>query len=141
MGASIAARIGASGYRTELEAGEHTLIADEPESVGGTNEGPGPYSYLAAALGSCTTMTLRMYADRKQWPLDGVVVKVSHDRIHAKDCEACETQEGRVDRLERVITLEGDLDEDQRKRLLEIATKCPVHRTLESEISIVTSEG
>jgi len=141
MGASVTARIAAEGFRTELISGTHELIADEPESMGGGNEGPGPYEYLAAALGSCTAMTLRMYADRKGWALEGVEVTVSHGKIHAEDCKGCETKEGRVDRFERTIAMRGDLDAEQRERLLEIADKCPVHKTLENEIAIVTAEG
>ena len=121
------------GLRTEMEAGGHTVIADEPESLGGTDAGPTPYDYLLAALGGCTAMTLRMYADRKGWPLESVTVRLSQDRIHAKDCEECETEEGRIDRIEREIELEGALEEEQRRRLLEIADKCPVHRTMQTE--------
>jgi uncharacterized OsmC-like protein len=109
------------------------LVADEPTSVGGADAGPTPYDYLLAALGGCTAMTLRMYADRKDWPLESVTVRLSQDRIHATDCEECETEEGRIDRLEREIELEGPLDEKQRQRLLEIADMCPVHRTMQTE--------
>jgi uncharacterized OsmC-like protein len=119
--------------RTETEAGGHELVADEPTNLGGTDAGPTPYDYLLAALGSCTTMTLRMYADRKGWPLESVTVRLSQDRVHATDCEECETEEGRIDRIEREIELEGPLDEEQRLRLLEIADKCPVHRTMQTE--------
>jgi uncharacterized OsmC-like protein len=119
--------------RTETEADGHELVADEPTSLGGTGAGPTPYDYLLAALGSCTTMTLRMYADRKGWPLESVTVRLSQDRIHAADCEECETEEGRIDRIEREIELEGPLDEKQRRRLLEIADMCPVHRTMQTE--------
>jgi len=121
------------GLRTEMEAGGHELVADEPTSFGGTDDGPTPYDYLLAALGSCTTMTLRMYADRKGWPLESVTVRLSQDRVHATDCEECETEEGRIDRIEREIELEGPLDEKQRQRLLEIADMCPVHRTMQTE--------
>ena len=127
---------GASGYRSEILANGHPLVADEPDSVGGTNAGPGPYELLLAGLGACTGMTLRMYADRKKWPLKGVTVGLSHRRIHAADCRDCETGEGKVDEIERVITVEGALDEEQRQRLLEIADRCPVHRTLESETRV-----
>ena len=119
--------------RTETEAGGHALVADEPTSLGGTGAGPTPYDYMLAALGSCTTMTLRMYADRKGWPLESVTVRLLQDRIHAKDCEECETDEGRIDRIEREIELEGPLDEEQRRKLLEIADMCPVHRTMQTE--------
>ena len=122
--------------RTEVEAGGHAVIADEPESLGGTDAGPTPYDYLLGALGGCTAMTLRMYADRKGWPLESVTVRLSQQRIHAKDCGECETEEGRIDRIEREIELEGPLDEKQRQRLLEIADMCPVHRTLTTEVLI-----
>ena len=131
----VVARMG-EGLRTEIEAGGHTLVADEPESLGGTDAGPTPYDYLLAALGGCTAMTLRLYADRKGWPLESVTVRLSQERIHAKDCGECEAEEGRIDRIEREIELEGPLDEKQRQRLLEIADMCPVHRTLKTEVLI-----
>jgi uncharacterized OsmC-like protein len=124
------------GLCTEIEAGGHVMIADEPESLGGTDAGPTPYDCLLAALGGCTAITLRMYADRKGWPLESVTVRLSQDRIHARDCEECETEEGRIDRIEREIELEGPLDETQRRRLLEIADMCPVHRTLTTEVLV-----
>lgn len=127
------------GLRTEVSAGGHALVADEPESLGGTDEGPNPYDYLLAALGGCTAMTLRMYADRKGWPLESVTVRLSQDRIHAKDCEECETEEGRIDRIRREIELGGPLEEKQRRRLLEIADMCPVHRTLKAEVLVENS--
>ncbi|PSQ95143.1 MAG: osmotically inducible protein C [Bacteroidetes bacterium SW_9_63_38] len=126
-------------YRTEIAAGRHPLVADEPEEVGGTDAGPTPYDYLLAALGSCTGMTLRMYADRKDWPLDGATVRLSHETVHAQDCDHCDTSEGKVDRIVRDIELTGDLSTEQRERLLEIANKCPVHRTLHSEIDVQSS--
>jgi putative redox protein len=116
----------------------HTLHADEPTEQGGTDTGPNPYDLLCAALGACTAMTLRLYADQKKWPLQRVIVQLHHAKIHAADCADCETKEGRIDRIERHITLEGPLDPAQRARLLDIANKCPVHRTLHAEISIVT---
>lgn len=125
------------GYlKQEISAGKHKLIADEPLEAGGSDEGPGPYDLLLAALGACTAMTLQMYARRKQWPLDGVEVSLTHNRIHAKDCEECNSKEGKITRIERFISLTGDLTEEQKTRLLEIAQQCPVHKTLTSEVSI-----
>jgi uncharacterized OsmC-like protein/alpha/beta superfamily hydrolase len=125
-------------FQQEVIVGKHRFLADEPESVGGMDSGPGPYDLLLAGLGACTSMTLRLYADRKQLPLQQAIVRLKHNKIHAADCAHCETKEGMVDHIERVITLDGDLDAEQRARLLEIADKCPVHRTLESEIDIHT---
>lgn len=124
------------GFRTEVVSNGFPLVADEPESVGGTNTGPTPYDYLLTALGTCTGMTLRMYADRKQWPLEAVTVELTHRRIHAKDCEQCETDEGTVDEIGKVLALEGDLDAEQQQRLLEIADRCPVHKTIQGEVVI-----
>jgi putative redox protein len=126
-------------YRTTIQAGPHSLVSDEPEDVGGDDAGPTPYDLLLSALGSCTGMTLRMYADRKEWPLNETIVRLSHGKIHAADCEKCDTDEGKVDRIEREIEVRGDLSEDQRARLLEIANKCPVHRTLHNEVSVRSS--
>jgi putative redox protein len=126
----------AAGFAQEITVGPHRLSGDEPTAVGGTDTGPNPYDLLLAALGSCTSMTVAMYAQRKQWPLRAVTVRLRHSKIHAADCESCETKEGRLDRIEREIELQGPLDEEQRARLLEIANKCPVHRTLTSEIDI-----
>ena len=136
--ATVRVHTGASGYRSTIRSRGFDLLADEPASAGGTEAGPTPYDFLSMALGTCTGMTLRMYADRKKWPLEGVTVDVSHDRIHASDCEDCEGTEGRLDRLSRSITLEGTLDDEQKARLLEIADRCPVHRTLHSEIVVET---
>lgn len=127
-----------TGLRTDIMANGYTLVADEPVSMGGTGAGPTPYDYLVAALGACTAITVRMYADRKRWPLESVTVRLDHQRIHAKDCEECETKEGRIDRIEREIELAGPLEKEQRRRLLEIANRCPVHRTLESEVVVET---
>lgn len=132
----VVVRGGATGFTQEVRAGGHTLAADEPIEAGGADTGPSPYDFLLASLGACTSMTLRMYADRKQWPLQGVTVTLSHDKIHAEDCAECETRVGRIDRIERRIALDGPLDDAQRQRLLEIANMCPVHRTLKSEIAI-----
>jgi putative redox protein len=130
----------AGRFQQEIKAGRHRLLADEPIEAGGLDSGLGPYDLVLAGLGACTSMTLRLYAERKALPLDRVTVRLAHSRIHAADCENCETKEGMLDRIDRGITLAGNLDEDQRKRLLEIADKCPVHRTLTSEIDIRTVE-
>ena len=123
--------------RQQIDAGPHTFFADEPPDAGGDDSGPDPYELLLAALGACTSMTLMMYAQRKGWPLEHVTVDLSHDRIHAEDCVGCgEGREGKIDRLTRTIRVEGPLDEEQKQRLHEIADKCPVHRTLTSEIRI-----
>ncbi len=130
----ITARIGQIPYRTDILADGVHLVADEPEPAGGGGLGPTPYDLLAAALGACTCMTLRMYADRKKWPVDSVAVKLHHKKIHADECQACETKDGHLDKIELEIDVKGDLDEDQRQRMLQIANKCPVHRTLHSEV-------
>jgi len=127
-----------SGLQQDIRIGRHTLVSDEPQAFGGADLGPSPYELLAAAVGSCTSMTLRMYARAKGWPLHRVITTIRHDKVHARDCADCETREGRIDRLEREIELEGPLDDAQRKRLLEIAERCPVHRTLSSEVKLVT---
>ncbi len=127
-------------FQQEIIAGTHRLLADEPVNVGGLDSGPGPYDLLLAALGACTAMTLRLYADRKKLPLTRTQVWLRHSRIYATDCAECETKEGMLDRIERVITLEGALDAGQRAQLIAIANKCPVHRTLKSEIDIRTVE-
>jgi len=130
----------AGRFQQEIKAGRHRLLADEPIVAGGLDSGLSPYDLVLAGLGACTSMTLRLYAERKALPLDRVTVRLAHSRIHAADCENCETKEGMLDRIDRVIALAGELDEDQRRRLLEIADKCPVHRTLTSEIDIRTVE-
>src|SRR5207237_3752753 len=126
------------GRGQPTRVGGHQLGSDEPVAFGGADTGPSPYELLAAAVGACTSMTLRMYARAKGWPLQRVITTIRHDKIHARDCADCETKEGRIDRLEREIELEGPLDDPQRKRLLEIAERCPVHRTLSSEVRLVT---
>lgn len=136
---NVVVSIGESGFRTEVLAGGHTLIADEPESLGGTNLGPTPYDYLIAALGSCTAMTVRMYADREKWPLDGVTVTLRHSRVHEKDCEDCEKQDVGIDQVERSVELTGSLTEEQRLRLLRVADRCPVGQSLARGIRIVPS--
>jgi len=135
---NVVVRGRAGGLRQDIEAGRHHLVSDEPVSLGGMDDGPTPYDLLTAALGSCTAMTLQIYAQRKGWPLEAIEVRLSHAKIHARDCADCETKEGRIDRIEREIVLQGPLDAAQRARLLEIADRCPVHRTLTSEIEIST---
>jgi uncharacterized OsmC-like protein/alpha/beta superfamily hydrolase len=127
-----------SKFAQDIGVGKHHLRADEPSSAGGTDSGPSPYDLLLAGLGACTSMTIRMYADLKQIPLENVTVRLKHDKVHAQDCAECETREGKIDRIDREIELAGKLDEAQRAKLLEIANKCPVHRTLHSEIWIPT---
>jgi putative redox protein len=132
------AEAGEGRFAQLVQAGRHRLRADEPVAVGGDDSGPGPYDLLLAALGACTSMTVRMYAEQKKWPLWRVSVDLKHDKVHAADCAECETREGKLDRIERVLTLEGELDDAQRQRLLEIANKCPVHRTLHGEVWVPT---
>ncbi len=126
-------------YVNTLSDGRHTLTADEPAEVGGEDAGPGPYELLLMSLGACTSITLRMYADLKKLPLERVRVRLSHRKIHAQDCVECETKEGKLDEITREIALEGALTPEQRQRMLEIADRCPVHRTLTSEIRILSS--
>jgi putative redox protein len=125
------------GLRQRVEAGRHVLTVDEPVSAGGGDAGPDPYALLLAALGACTSMTLRLYADRKRWPLEGVAVELSHSRVHADDCAGCERPDALIDRIERRIILSGPLDAEQTARLGEIARKCPVHKTLAAGVSVV----
>ena len=132
----VIVRTGPSGYATDIKAGGHSLTADEPVAAGGTNLGPTPYDFLVAGLGACTAITLRMYADRKGWPLEGIEVGLDHQKIHADNCRDCETKSGYLDTIKREIKLEGPLDDQQQKRLLQIADRCPVHRTLHGEIRI-----
>jgi len=138
--AVVVQETGNGTFQQAIAVGPHRLIADEPVSVGGRDSGPGPYDYLLAGLGACTGMTLRMYAGRKQWPLEKVQVELSHSKIHASDCETCDTKTGKIDEIRREITLYGNLTPDQRQKLLEIADKCPVHQTLHSEVRILTAE-
>jgi putative redox protein len=135
---TVVVRGSAAGFAQEISIGPHRLLGDEPSSAGGTDTGPDPYGYLLAALGSCTSITVALYARRKQWPLEAVSVELRHSKVHASDCESCDTKEGWLDRIERDVTLEGPLSAEQRARLLEIANRCPVHRTLTSEIDIRT---
>ncbi len=137
-GLIVVSENGRGPYGQHITAGRHVLNADEPAPIG-HDTGPSPYDLLLAGLGACTSMTLRMYATRKQWPLKSVTVSLRHSRIHADDCAECVTQSGQIDRVDRSIHLTGDLDDDQRRRLLEIADRCPVHRTLHSEVEVRTS--
>jgi len=129
---------GSGTYTQQITLGHHELVADEPRPIG-DDAGPTPYDLLLAALGSCTSMTVRMYADRKGWPLEGIRVTLRHSRIHAEDCATCETTTGWIDHIDRGIELTGALDDSQRERLLQIADHCPVHQTLTSEVDIATS--
>ena len=138
MPRSVVVKSGPSRYGQNISVGPHGLQVDEPRDVGGNDEGPNPYELLLAALGACTSMTVRMYAERKQWPLQGVEVRLAHSRIHAEDCAECDTKQGMLDRIEAEITFIGDLSDEQRHRLMEIANICPVHRTLVSEVQIRT---
>ena len=134
--ADVVVRGNAAGFLQEVDSGKHRLRADEPVSAGGSDAGPDPYDYLLAALGVCTSVTVGLYARRKQWPLENIIVSLRYSRIHAKDCEECETKEGMLDRIDTKIELTGSLTAEQQAKLMEIAAKCPVHRTLKSEINI-----
>jgi putative redox protein len=134
----VVIRGSAHGFAQEITAGAHRLVADEPIRAGGTDTGPGPYELLLAALGACTSMTVALYARRKQWPLEAVTVTLRHAKVYAADCENCEQKDALLDRIERELELEGALTEEQRTRLVEIASKCPVHRTITSQIDVQT---
>lgn len=134
----VVAETRANKFQQQITVGPHRLIADEPVAAGGEDTGPGPYDLLLSALGACTAMTMRLYADRKALPMERVSVTLNHKKIYAKDCEECETKDGMLDQIERKISITGQLDAEQRAKLMEIADKCPVHRTLTSEIRIVT---
>jgi putative redox protein len=134
----VMVRGAADGFAQEVVAGSHHFRTDEPAAVGGTDSGPTPYDLLLAALGSCTSMTVAMYARRKKWPLERVTVHLRHSRVHAEDCVACETRDAKLTVIERDIQLDGTLGEDQRARLLAIADRCPVHLTLTSRMEIRT---
>jgi putative redox protein len=140
VGEVVVTETGIGRLQQSVEAAGHRLLADEPVGNGGGGTGPDPYDLLLAALGACTSMTLRLYADRKGWPLDRVRVILGHRKIHAEDCRDCETRIGLVDEIDREIELVGALDGEQRARLLQIAEHCPVHRTLQSEVVIRTRE-
>jgi putative redox protein len=128
----------AKSFAQKIDIGTHKLTSDEPVSFGGTDTGSSPYDLLLAALGACTSMTIGLYARKRKWPLDDITVSLRHEKIHARDCDDCDTKEGKVDRIWREIHLTGNLSDEQRAKLMEIADKCPVHRTLTSEINIKT---
>jgi putative redox protein len=132
----VVVRGNAASFLQDIITGVHRLQGDEPSNVGGGDAGPGPYDYLLVALGTCTSMTVGLYARRKKWPLENITVSLRHSRIHAKDCEECETKEGMLDRIDVDVHLTGPLTPEQHAKLIEIAGKCPVHRTLKSEIDI-----
>ena len=139
-GTVVVASTGQGKFEQVLLDGRHSLIADEPASAGGADVGPGPYELLLMSLGSCTSMTLHLYAARKQWPLEQVVVQLRHSKAYAEDCEGCENNpKAMIDRIDRAIEVIGALDPEQRSRLLQIANQCPVHRTLSSKIDIKTT--
>ncbi len=137
-GTVIVTEASVGGYPQQIAAGRHQLVADEPRPIG-DDMGPTPYDLLLAALGACTSMTVRMYADRKRWPLEQIRVTLRHSRIHAKDCADCETSAALIDHIDCDVELTGDLDDTQRQRLLHIAERCPVHQTLTSEVHIATA--
>jgi len=133
---AVTTRIEQEAYRTSIESNGHALVADEPVDMGGGDSGPDPYALLLASLGACKAITIRMYADRKEWPLAGATVRLRHSRIDASHCEDCQTETGQIDRIDCEIELEGDLDDEQRQRLVQIADRCPVHRTLTTETKV-----
>ena len=128
--------LGSENYKTVMTAGNHELISDEPEKVGGKDLGPDPYDYLLMSLGSCSVITMRMYAERKEWPVEDIYIELRHFKDHAEDCEDCDDPKARIDKIEKEIIIKGDLSDDQIERLLEISKKCPVHRTLLNDIEI-----
>ncbi len=119
-----------NNYKTVMTAGQHELVSDEPLKSGGKDLGPDPYDYLLMALGSCTAITMRMYANRKEWPVEDIYIEMRHNKVHAEDCEDCDDPKARIDKIEKEIIVKGDLDRDQIDRLLEISKKCPVHKTM-----------
>lgn len=131
--------LGNQDYKTVMTAGPHELIADEPEGVGGKDEGPDPYDYLLMALGSCSVITMKMYANRKEWPVDDIYIEMRHFKAHAEDCEDCDDPKARIDKIEKDIIVKGDLTEEQLDRLLEISKKCPVHKTMLNDVEIIST--
>ena len=128
----------ANGFAQKVQVGSYNLATDEPVSYGGTDSGPSPYDLILAALGSCTSMTIGLYARKRSWPVEKISVSLWHSKIHAQDCDDCETKEGRIDRIEMEIHLDGSLTDEQRATLMEVAGKCPIHQTLTHEINIKT---
>ena len=128
----------AQGFAQKIQAGAQQLTADEPVSFGGTESGPSPYDLILAALGACTSMTIGLYARKRKWPVEEITVSLRHSKIHARDCDDCETKDGRIDRINMEIHIAGSLTDEQRSKLMEVAGKCPVHQTLTSEINIKT---
>jgi putative redox protein len=133
---AVVCQSGTDSFTTKVQIGKHKLIGDEPASYGGNDFGPSPYHFLSTALGTCTAMTIRMYANRKEWPVEKITVHLDHHKVHAEDCRDCESKEGKIDEITRIIEVEGNLDANQRDRLLEIADMCPVHKTLHGEIKV-----
>ena len=131
----------ATGFRTKVDVGGHQLVVDEPIPVGGSDQGPSPYEMLLAGLGACTAMTLRIYADRRKWPLERARVTLQHHKVHVQDCIDCDRKAAKMDVVDRIIILEGDLNEEQRAKLMEIAERCPVHQTLQNKIQVNTRFG
>lgn len=131
--------LGDANYKTVMTAGNHELIADEPEDAGGKDEGPDPYDYLLMALGSCSVITMKMYADRKEWPVEDIFIEMRHHKAHAEDCVDCDDPNARIDKIEKDIIVKGDLSDEQLERLLEISKKCPVHKTLLNDVEIVST--
>lgn len=131
--------LGKEKYKTVMTAGRHELIADEPGSKGGEDLGPDPYDYLLMSLGSCTVITLRMYAERKKWPVEDIFVELRHHKDHAEDCIDCDEESAKIDKIEKEIIVKGDLTEEQLNRLLDISHKCPVNRTLKGDIEMKAS--
>jgi putative redox protein len=139
--AVVVTESGTGPYGQRIAVGGHQLFADEPAAVGGADSGPTPYDLLLAGLGACTAITVRMYAERRGWPLRHITVRLRHRRIHASDCAGCETRTGQLDHIEREIHFDGELTDEQRARLLDIAERCPVHRTLHAEVLVSTTES
>lgn len=131
--------LGDENYKTVMTAGNHELLADEPETAGGGNQGPDPYDYLLMALGSCSVITMKMYAERKEWPVEEIYIEMRHSKTHAEDCVDCDDSGAKIDKIEKEIIVKGDLSQKQLDRLLEISNKCPVHKTLLSDTEILSS--